>query len=267
LFYQLFSFLSYGKTNSFFPTAFPLNFVPSFPSSLFFMKKNWWKIVAVLLLLYAIIGGLLLEVPRVKILNESIRNIYFHVCMWFSMMILFTVSVVNAVKYLNKHDLKYDILSRHYAAVGIIFGILGYATGSIWASFTWADPNKSFVDSFSAIAKDPKLIGAAMALLIYFAYLVLRSSIQDMDKRARIAAVYNIFAFAFLFPSIWIIPRLLESLHPGGEGNPALNPKDMDARMRMVFYPAVLGWTLLGVWITSLKVRMAFLKEKKLLHS
>lgn len=231
------------------------------------MKKNWWKILAVLLLLYAIIGGLLLDVPRVKILNETIRNIYFHVSMWFAMMILFTVSVVNAVKYLNKPNFKYDILSRHYAAVGIVFGILGYTTGSIWASFTWADPNKSFVESFGAIAKDPKLIGAAIALLIYFAYLVLRTSIPDMDKRARIAAVYNIFAFAFLFPSIWIIPRLLESLHPGGEGNPALNPKDMDARMRMVFYPAVLGFTLLGVWVTSLKVRMAFLKEKKLLHS
>jgi heme exporter protein C len=231
------------------------------------MKKNWWKILSVLLLLYAIIGGLLLDVPRVKILNETIRNIYFHVCMWFSMMILFTVSVVNAVKYLNKHDLKYDIISRQYAVVGIVFGILGYATGSIWASFTWADPNKPFVDSFSAIAKDPKLIGAAIALLIYFAYLVLRGSIPDIDKRARIGAVYNIFAFAFLFPSIWIVPRLLESLHPGGEGNPALDPKDMDARMRMVFYPAVLGWALLGVWITSLKVRMAILKEKKILHS
>ena len=129
------------------------------------------------------------------------------------------------------------------------------------------DPNKSFMESFGAIAKDPKLIGAAIAFLIYFAYLVLRGSIQDIDKRARIGAVYNIFAFAFLFPSIWIIPRLLESLHPGGEGNPALNPKEIDARMRMVFYPAVLGWTLLGVWITSLKVRMAILKEKKLLHS
>jgi heme exporter protein C len=231
------------------------------------MKKSWWKILSVVLLLYTIIGGLLLDVPHVKILNETIRNIYFHVCMWFAMMILFTVSVVNAVKYLNKHDLKYDILSKEYAAVGIMFGLLGYTTGAIWASFTWADPNKSFIESFSAIAKDPKLIGAAIALLIYFAYLILRGSIPDIDKRARIGAVYNIFAFAFLFPSIWIIPRLLESLHPGGEGNPALNPKDMDARMRMVFYPAVLGWTLLGVWITSLKIRMAFLKEKKILHS
>ena len=231
------------------------------------MKKNWWKIVSVLLLVYTIIGGFLLEVPRLTILNETIRNLYFHVCMWFAMMILFTVSVVNAIKYLNKQNLRYDILSKEYAVAGIVFGLLGYATGAIWASFTWADPNKPFTESFGAIAKDPKLIGAAIALLIYFAYLVLRGSIQDIDKRARISAVYNIFAFAFLFPSIWIIPRLLESLHPGGEGNPALNPQEVDARMRMVFYPAILGWTLFGVWITSLKVRMAFLKEKKLLHS
>ena len=93
---------------------------------------------------------------------------------------------------------------------------------------------------------------------------MLRDSIQDIDKKARISAVYNIFAYAFLFPSIWIIPRLLESLHPGGEGNPALNPKDIDAKMRMVFYPAVIGWTLLGVWMVSLKVRMKNLKEKTL---
>ncbi|MFL5810778.1 MAG: ABC transporter permease, partial [Flavisolibacter sp.] len=107
----------------------------------------------------------------------------------------------------------------------------------------------------------------AIALLIYFAYLVLRDSIQDIDKKARIGAVYNIFAFAFLFPSIWIIPRLLESLHPGGEGgNPALNPQDVDGRMRMVFYPAVIGWTLLGVWIVSLKIRIKYLKEKTVLH-
>jgi heme exporter protein C len=55
-------------------------------------------------------------------------------------------------------------------------------------------------------------------------------------------------------------------LHPGGDGNPALNYKDIDARMRLVFYPAVLGWTLLGVWIATLKVRLTYLKERKLLN-
>ncbi|MEO6070037.1 MAG: ABC transporter permease [Chitinophagaceae bacterium] len=229
------------------------------------MKKWWWKILCIGLLIYTIVAGLLFEVPRVRILNETIRNLYFHVCMWFAMMILFIVSVVQAIKYLRTNNLRSDIISRQYAAVGVVLGLLGYSTGFIWASATWVDPNNAAAASFGAIAREPKLIGTAIGLLVYFAYFILRDSISDIDKKARISAVYNIFAFAFLFPSIWIIPRLLPSLHPGGEGNPALNYNDIDARMRMVFYPAVLGWTLLGVWIVSLKVRLNFIKEKTLL--
>lgn len=230
------------------------------------MRKAWWKILSVILLIYTFTVGLITEVPRLPQLQETIRNLYFHVCMWFTMMILFIISVVHAIKYLRNNDLKYDIYSRQYAVMGIVFGLLGYATGAIWMSYTWADPNNPAYASFSTIAREPKLIGAAIALLIYFAYLVLRDSITDIDKKARISAVYNIFAFAFLFPTIWILPRLLPSLHPGQEGNPALNTNDVDSRMRMVFYPAILGWTLLGVWITTLKIRMNLLKEKILIN-
>ena len=254
--------------------TFPLFLHPvkscNHPLQLRFMNKWWWKILCIALLVYTILAGLLLDVPRIRILNETIRNLYFHVCMWFSMMILFTISVVHAVKYLRNNNLRSDILSRQYAIVGIIFGLLGYATGAIWASYTWVDPNRAAYESFGAIAHEPKLIGAAIALLIYFAYLVLRDSISDIDKKARVSSVYNIFAFAFLFPSIWIIPRLLPSLHPGGqgsEGNPALNFKEMAPSMRYIFYPAIIGWTLLGVWIATLKVRMNFIKEKNLLES
>jgi len=231
------------------------------------MKKKWWKIVCVVLLVYAVVGGLLMPVPALSQLQETIRNLYFHVCMWFAMMILFGVSVVHSIQFLNSGNLKKDISARAYASTGIVFGLLGYATGAIWASYTWADPNNPAYASFGSIVREPKLIGAAIALLIYFAYFVLRSSIPDLDQRARVSAVYNIFAFAMLFPSIWIIPRILPSLHPGKEGNPALNFNDIDARMRMVFYPAVIGWTLLGVWITTLKIRISFLKEKNWLNA
>jgi len=231
------------------------------------MRKTWWKILCVILLIYTFIAGLLTDVPRLPALSETIRNLYFHVCMWFCMMILFTASVVYAIKYLRSNKLVHDIYSRQFAVVGIVFGVLGYATGAVWMSYTWADPNNNSFQSFSAVAREPKLIGAAIALLIYFAYMILRDSIPDMDKRARVSAVYNIFAFALLFPTIWIIPRLLPSLHPGGEnGNPALDFKDIDNNMRIVFYPAVIGWTLLGVWIVSLKIRLQLLKEKSLLQ-
>ena len=53
------------------------------------LRKNWWKIVSVILLLYAFIAGFLGGVPEKPILNETIRNLYFHVGMWFSMMIFF----------------------------------------------------------------------------------------------------------------------------------------------------------------------------------
>jgi heme exporter protein C len=231
-----------------------------------YMHKSWWKILAVALLLYTFIAGFLGKVPHLPPLQETIRNLYFHVCMWFAMMILFTISVVNSIKYLRTFKLKYDIYARQFAVVAILFGVLGYTTGAIWASYTWADPNKPAINSFSSIARDPKLIGAAIALLVYFAYLILRDSIQDIDKKARISAVYNIFAYAILFPAIWILPRILPSLHPGNDGNPALDVKnDISGSMRLVFYPAVIGWTLLGVWVTTLKIRLGLLKEKNLI--
>ena len=222
--------------------------------------------MSALLLVYTIVAGLLGPVPTLPLLQETIRNLYFHVCMWFAMMILFTVSVVYSVKYLRSLNLVHDVYARNFAVVAMVMGILGYATGAIWASYTWADPNKLLINSFSTIARDPKLIGAAIALLVYFAYLILRDAVSDIDKRARISAVYNIFAYAILFPAIWILPRILPSLHPGNDGNPALDVKnDISSSMRIVFYPAVIGWTLLGVWIATIKIRMQLLSHKKMM--
>ena len=185
--------------------------------------------------------------------------------MWFGMMILFIVSFVYSIKYLNNPIFKNDIYASNFAATGCFFGILGYLTGVIWANYTWVTDQQQ---SLAAILKEPKLIGAAIALLIYGAYFVLRGSFTDLDKRARVSAVYNIFAFAMLFPSIWIIPRMVGSLHPGApgseSGNPALNYNDIDSRLRVVFYPAIIGWTLFGVWVTTLKIRLQILQEKRM---
>jgi heme exporter protein C len=221
------------------------------------LRKNWWKILSIALLFYTITAGFLGSVPVKPILNETIRNLYFHVAMWFTMMILFIVSVVYSIRYLRQGRSPDDIYATEFARTGIVFGTLGLFTGSVWAKYTWGD----------FWSNDPKQLGAAIALLIYLAYFVLRNSLTDLDKSARISAVYNVFAFAMLFPTIWIIPRMVESLHPGGMGNPALNTKDIDSRMRVIFYfGAIPGWTLLGVWITSLRVRLQQYHLKHEMH-
>jgi heme exporter protein C len=220
---------------------------------MFNMKKFWWKILTIIILSYTIIGGLLFEVPRLVILNESVRNLYFHVPMWGAMLTLLTVSMVYSIKYLTGQDMKMDIRAVEFANGGILFGILGLANGMMWATYTWGEPWSG----------DPKQNSSAIAMLIYLAYMVLRNSLDDEQQKGRISAIYNIFAFAALIPLLFILPRMAESsLHPGNGSNPGFDSYDYDSKLRIIFYPAVIGWTLLGVWITTLKVRMKEISYK-----
>ncbi len=218
------------------------------------LKNSWWKVLCIILLFYAIIGGFLMPVPRLPILHETIRNMNYHVALWLAMFVILTISVVSAILYLIKPVAKYDYYSVETANSGILLGLLGVITGSIWAKFTWGD----------WWTNDPKLNGAAVAMLIYLAYLILRGSISDEQQRGKISAIYNIFAFSMLLPLLYILPRLkgVDSLHPGNGGNPAFSSLDLDNNIRKVFYPAIIGWTLLGLWIASLRIRIKVIKEK-----
>ena len=74
---------------------------------------------------------------------------------------------------------------------------------------------------------------------------------------------YNIFSIVIFALFIYIIPRLTDSLHPGNGGNPAFSKYDLDSSLRMFFYPACIGWILLGFWIFSILVRVELLKQKQ----
>jgi heme exporter protein C len=217
------------------------------------MKKHWWKALGVLLVFYTIIQGFLGGVPKMDILNESIRSLYFHVPMWFAMIILMGTSLVYSIKHLRDQTQESDMKAKEFALTGMVLATAGLITGMVWARFTWG----------AFWVNDPKLNGTAVTILIYMAYFVLRGSVDDEQKKGRLAAVYNIFAFVMMFVFIGILPRMTDSLHPGNGGNPGFGGYDLDSRMRAVFYPAIIGWTLVGVWITNLKVRYYKLLWKK----
>ena len=217
-----------------------------------FLKNNWWKLLGILLILYSIIAGLLIEVPDITgNIGQSIRNLFFHVVMWFAMMVMFGASLVRSLRYLSTFDIKHDVYAIQAVNVGLFFGILGILTGMEWANYTWGTP----------WTNDPQLNGAAITILAYFAYLVLRRSIDEENKRARIGAVYNIFAFVMLIVFIGILPKLSSgSLHPGAGGSPS-TVNSLDFTMRLVFYPAIAGWIIVGFWLTGIRVKMDFIRQ------
>lgn len=205
-----------------------------------------FKIAAIVLVFYTLIAGLLMPVPTLAILNETIRNLYYHVTSWFAMVMMFIMAFAYSIAFLNTQKEKYDMLAKVFVQVGMVFGAIGMVTGMLWARFTWG----------SFWVADPKLNGAAVALLAYLAYAILRNSFQDQLQRSKVSAVYNIFAFVMMILFVFILPRMTDSLHPGNGGNPAFSGYDLDNSMRMVFYPAVIGWILLGFWISEIRFRI-----------
>lgn len=192
-----------------------------------------------------------IQFPYRSVLNETIRNTFFHIPLWFSMFIMLFISIIYSARYLRGNEIKHDIIASSLVNVAVLFGILGIITGSLWARFTWG----------TFWTTDVKLNMSTVAMLIYVASLILRSSIKDVDRRAKLSASYNIFAFAALIPLVFVIPRLTDSLHPGNGGNPALGGEDMENTLRMVFYPAIIGFTLLGLWMASILIRYETIKD------
>ncbi|NBW70101.1 MAG: ABC transporter permease [Bacteroidetes bacterium] len=192
-----------------------------------------------------IMGGFLITIPFIPILEQTARNIFFHVPMWMAMYTMFLISLFYSIQYLREPGWLYDVKAEASAKTGIIFGVCGLLTGSLWARFTWG--------TWWTFA-EPKMNLAALALMIYVAYFMLRSAFDDQKKRARIAAVYNIFAVTTIPFLLYVVPRQLTSLHPGADGNPAFS-EITAAELRFILYPAMIGFIALSYWVYDITYR------------
>lgn len=216
------------------------------------MNLKFWKWAVAVWLTIVIAAGFLIPLPDIALLQQSARNLFFHVPMWFTMFVCFGGGFVFSFKYLNNEDLADDRKAETYTTVGLVFGICGLLTGSLWARFTWG--------TWWTFA-EPKMNLSAMAMLIYVAYFILRKAFVDREKRAKISAVYNIFATVTVPFLFYIIPRQLPSLHPGAQGNPAFS-QITAPQLQFVFYPAVIGFIGLAIWLINIGIRYKKVKDQ-----
>lgn len=211
-----------------------------------------WKYIVAVWMTVVISAGFLIRIPNIPILEESARNLFLHVPMWFTMMIAFVMAFYYSIRFLNSEELRWDSRAETATAVGLVFGICGLLTGSLWARFTWG--------AWWTFA-EPRMNLSALAMLIFVAYFILRSAFDDPDKRAKIAAVYNIFGVTTIPFLLYIIPRQLPSLHPGAEGNPAFS-EITAPELRFIFYPAIIGFIGVSFWMMNIINRYKSVRER-----
>lgn len=211
-----------------------------------------WKYFVAVWMTAVIIAGFLIKIPSIPILEETARNLFLHVPMWFTMMVMFSMAFYYSIRFLNSEQMKWDVKAETTTMIGLLFGICGLLTGSLWAKFTWGS-----WWTFS----EPRMNLSALAMMIFVAYFILRTAFNDPLKRAKISAVYNIFGVTTIPFLLYIIPRQLPSLHPGADGNPAFS--DITApELRYIFYPAVIGFIGLAIWLADITQRTKQLKNQ-----
>jgi len=190
-------------------------------------------------------------VPPAKGLGDLGRIIFFHVPLAWVGVLAYLVSMLNAVRYLRSFALTFDRRAAFNAEIGFVFTLLATVTGAIFARFTWG----------MYWNWDPRQTSIFILLIIYGAYFLLRSAVEDEERRAKMSSVYSILAFIAVPFLVFIIPRIYMSLHP----DPIINVEGrlkMDAAMLAVFLASLAGFTGIYFWLTGLHLRIIRLKEK-----
>jgi heme exporter protein C len=199
----------------------------------------------------------LLVLPYVPQLGEQIRIMNFHVpCAWVSV-VAYLFAMYFSIRFLKNKRFEDDELAYSSAVLGTYFAILATVTGMIWAKINWG----SFWNW------DPRQTSIFVLLLIYFAYFVLRQSLDNHEIKARLSSVYSIVAFITVPFLVFVMPRLLEGNHPGSANSPNAGPilstqgDTLNILQSLGFSLGFASLTALFFWFINLRIRIINLKN------
>jgi len=205
----------------------------------------WWKILLFIAMSALIVISFMTPAPQ-KMIGESSRIFYYHIPQAWLGVLGFLMSMVYSIKYLMNRRQADDDSAVNAARLGFVFIVLATVTGSIFAKVTWG----SFWNW------DPRETSVFILLLIYGAYFALRGALDVEEKRAALGAVYSIFAFVTVPFLIFVVPRMVPSLHPEDSIVNSEMKFSMGPIVRMIFFSSLALFTVLYFWMFNLAQRV-----------
>lgn len=211
----------------------------------------WWQILLFLVMSAVIVAGFITDAPQ-KQIGEASRIFYFHIPQAWLCVVAFAMSAFYSMRFLKNRQLIDDDYAVDTARLGFIFCLLATITGSIFAKVTWG----SFWNW------DPRQTSIFILLLIYGALFALRSAVEDEDRRATLSAAYSIFAFVTVPFLVFVVPRMVTSLHPTDSVIDENLKFTMGVQVRSIFFSSLAAFSVLYFWMLSLTKRLNLLKRK-----
>ena len=199
-----------------------------------------WGVIATVLVTVATVGVFLVA-PEDADQGVIQRIFYFHVSIALVSLVAFGVACVAGIIFLRTRSPRWDDVGEAAIRLGMLFSVLVVITGSIWAKASWGT---------WWVWSDPRLVTYLIVVLIYAAYFVLRSSVDD-DRRMRYSAIYAIAGFASGPLSFYSVRVANSFVHPvvftrGGAAMPG----------SMLFWFVVSLAAMLALFIALLEVEL-----------
>jgi heme exporter protein C len=193
------------------------------------------------------------------------RIFYIHVASFFGAFVAFLGTVVGGIQYLRTRQTRWDTLALAGVEVGLALALINLITGMVWARPIWN----------TWWTWDPRLTSAAIMVLTYAAYLMLRSGIENRDQRMRFASVYGILAIITVIITLVIIRIRPDTIHPAVIGQ---SPQSAEGGFQMtstmaaafglnmlvwgLFVPVTLMWY--RIWLENYGQQVQALKARLL---
>ncbi len=213
---------------------------------------NFIALIAMLVAVYMA----LVQAPDAINVDPAIRPaqriIYFHVPSAWSSMLAFFVAFIASILYLVTKHVRWDIWARSASELGIAFTVAAIISGSLWAKPAWN----------TYWTWDPRLTTYTIVLLLYIAYFMLRGAIDEPSRRARLAAVYGIFAFLSV-PLTFMSIRWWNTIHPVIVENPENTSKfGLSPSMLTAFMVTNAAFIILFVALLANRIALGWAEER-----
>jgi heme exporter protein C len=192
--------------------------------------------------------------PTEAVMGQVQRVFYFHVSTGWVGMAAFIAGAVGGLVYLIRPYKKWDVFSVAAIELGLVYSFINIVSGSIWARPTWN----------TWWTWDPRIVTATVMELTYFAYLLLRQSVEDPERRARFGAIYAVLGSVSV-PLTYFSIRVWRTIHPVviGSGDPSAKGSfDMTKPMVYTLLFSLLAFTVFGVTLLWHRVRLGWLADK-----
>jgi len=212
----------------------------------------WWKILLFLAMSAMIVASFATPAPQEQI-GESSRIFYYHIPQAWICVLAFTMSMIYSIRYLRSRRIEFDDRAAETARLGFIFCLLATITGAIFAKIAWG----SFWNW------DPRETSVFILLLIYGSYFALRGAVADSERRAALSAVYSIFAFVTVPFLVFVLPRIVPSLHPVDSVVDVDLKFTMGPTVRVIFFSSLALYTVLYLWMLNLSIRIGRLVRSR----